>query len=43
MAGWKATGSTGNGGFGPLYLTQYMREQSRTTYPSMGDAPGAAR
>lgn len=43
MAGWKATGSTGNGGFGPLYLTQYMREQSRTTYPSMRDAARSSR
>lgn len=42
MAGWKATGSTGNGGFGPLYLTQYMREQSRTLYPPMGDGPAGA-
>ena len=32
MAGWKATGSTGNGGFGPYYLAQYLREQSRTSF-----------
>lgn len=43
MAGWKATGTTGNGGFGPLYLTQFMREQSRTVYPSMRDAAGSDR
>lgn len=43
MAGWKATGSTGNGGFGPFYLTQYMREQSRTIYPSMAGEGSAVR
>jgi 1-pyrroline-5-carboxylate dehydrogenase len=30
MAGWKASGSSGKGGFGPWYLQQFMREQSRT-------------
>lgn len=30
MAGWKASGATGKGGFGPYYLQQFMREQSRT-------------
>jgi 1-pyrroline-5-carboxylate dehydrogenase len=35
MAGWKSTGSTGKGGFGPFYLPQYMREQSRTIYPPL--------
>ena len=28
--GWKSSGSTGKGGLGPCYLTQFMREQSRT-------------
>ena len=42
MAGWKATGSTGNGGFGPFYLTQYMREQSRTLYAPMADGSSSA-
>ena len=27
---WKSTGSTGNGGLGPYYLTPFMREQSGT-------------
>ena len=35
MAGWKATGSTGKGGFGPYYLLQFLHEQSRTIYGSM--------
>lgn len=35
MAGWKASGSTGKGGFGPNYLQQFMHEQSRTVYPSL--------
>jgi 1-pyrroline-5-carboxylate dehydrogenase len=35
MAGWKASGSTGKGGFGPNYLQQFMHEQSRTIYPSL--------
>ncbi len=35
MAGWKASGSTGKGGFGPNYLPQFMREQSRTIYQSL--------
>jgi 1-pyrroline-5-carboxylate dehydrogenase len=30
MAGWKASGTSGKGGFGPYYLLQFMREQSRT-------------
>jgi 1-pyrroline-5-carboxylate dehydrogenase len=30
MAGWKGSGSTGKGGFGPYYLQQFAREQSRT-------------
>ena len=30
FCGWKSSGSTGNGGLGPYYLTQFMREQSRT-------------
>jgi len=32
MSGWKASGATGKGGFGPWYLQQYAREQSRTIY-----------
>jgi 1-pyrroline-5-carboxylate dehydrogenase len=28
--GWKASGSSGKGGFGPYYVMQFMREQSRT-------------
>lgn len=32
MAGWKASGTTGKGGFGPYYIQQFVREQSRTTY-----------
>ncbi|MBS1842822.1 MAG: aldehyde dehydrogenase family protein [Actinobacteria bacterium] len=34
MAGWKASGSTGKGGFGPWYLTQFGREQSITRFGS---------
>jgi 1-pyrroline-5-carboxylate dehydrogenase len=32
MAGWKASGSSGKGGFGPWYLHQFAREQSRTVF-----------
>lgn len=32
MSGWKASGSTGKGGFGPWYLHQFAREQSRTVF-----------
>ncbi|WP_320670509.1 aldehyde dehydrogenase family protein [Patulibacter defluvii] len=32
MSGWKASGSTGKGGFGPWYLQQFSREQSRTVF-----------
>ena len=32
MTGWKATGATGKGGFGPYYLLQYMREQGRQRF-----------
>ncbi len=31
MSGWKGSGSSGKGGFGPWYLQQFAREQSRTT------------
>lgn len=30
FGGWKASGLTGRNGFGPHYLPQFMREQSRT-------------
>ncbi|MCA9540168.1 MAG: aldehyde dehydrogenase family protein [Myxococcales bacterium] len=30
FCGWKRSGSTGKGGCGPYYVTQFMREQSRT-------------
>jgi len=30
FCGWKGSGSTGKGGCGPYYVTQFMREQSRT-------------
>ena len=30
FTGWKGSGSTGKGGCGPYYVTQFMREQSRT-------------
>jgi len=30
FCGWKSSGATGKGGLGPYYLTQFMREQSRT-------------
>lgn len=32
MAGWKSSGTTGKGGYGPYYLQQFVREQSRTIY-----------
>jgi 1-pyrroline-5-carboxylate dehydrogenase len=32
MSGWKGTGSAGKGGFGPWYLQQFAREQSRTVF-----------
>ncbi len=30
FCGWKGSGSTGKGGCGPYYASQFMREQSRT-------------
>ena len=30
FCGWKGSGVSGKGGLGPHYLTQFMREQSRT-------------
>lgn len=33
MPGWKGSGTTGKGGFGPYYLQQFVREQSRTIFP----------
>lgn len=30
FGGWKGSGSTGKGGCGPYYVSQFMREQSRT-------------
>ena len=30
FGGWKGSGTTGKAGGGPYYVTQYMREQSRT-------------
>jgi 1-pyrroline-5-carboxylate dehydrogenase len=30
FCGWKGSGASGKGGLGPHYLTQFMREQSRT-------------
>jgi 1-pyrroline-5-carboxylate dehydrogenase len=30
FCGWKASGSTGKGGCGPWYVSQFLREQSRT-------------
>ncbi|HVL58801.1 MAG TPA: aldehyde dehydrogenase family protein, partial [Burkholderiaceae bacterium] len=30
FCGWKGSGTTGKGGLGPYYVTQFMREQSRT-------------
>ncbi len=32
--GWKSSGVSGKGGLGPHYLTQFMREQSRTVMTS---------
>ena len=32
--GWKSSGLSGKGGLGPHYLTQFMREQSRTVMVS---------
>jgi 1-pyrroline-5-carboxylate dehydrogenase len=34
FCGWKGSGSTGKGGCGPYYVTQFMREQSRTIIES---------
>jgi 1-pyrroline-5-carboxylate dehydrogenase len=34
FCGWKASGASGKGGLGPHYLTQFMREQSRTVMAS---------
>lgn len=30
FCGWKGSGTTGKGGLGPSYISQFMREQSRT-------------
>ena len=30
FCGWKASGSTGKGGCGPYYVSQFAREQSQT-------------
>jgi 1-pyrroline-5-carboxylate dehydrogenase len=30
FGGWKGSGTTGKAGGGPYYVTQYLREQSRT-------------
>ncbi len=30
FCGWKGSGSTGKGGLGPYYVSQFVREQSRT-------------
>ncbi len=30
FGGWKGSGTSGKAGGGPHYLTQYLREQSRT-------------
>ena len=32
FCGWKGSGATSKGGLGPYYLTQFMREQSRTIW-----------
>jgi 1-pyrroline-5-carboxylate dehydrogenase len=32
FCGWKGSGTTSKGGLGPYYLTQFMREQSRTVW-----------
>ena len=34
FCGWKGSGATSKGGLGPYYLTQFMREQSRTVWRS---------
>jgi 1-pyrroline-5-carboxylate dehydrogenase len=34
FGGWKGSGTGGKGGGGPYYLTQYLREQSRTIIES---------
>jgi 1-pyrroline-5-carboxylate dehydrogenase len=34
--GWKSSGSTGEGGLGPWYVQQFMREQSRTVVREAG-------
>ena len=34
FTGWKGSGSTGKGGCGPYYVSQFMREQSRTVITS---------
>ena len=31
FCGWKGSGATGKGGCGPYYVSQFMREQSRTS------------
>ncbi len=36
FCGWKGSGSTGKGGCGPYYVSQFMREQSRTVIESRG-------
>ena len=33
FCGWKASGASGKGGCGPYYVSQFMREQSRTSMP----------
>jgi 1-pyrroline-5-carboxylate dehydrogenase len=32
FCGWKASGASGKGGCGPYYVSQFMREQSRSLY-----------
>lgn len=32
FCGWKASGASGKGGCGPYYVSQFMREQSRSVY-----------
>ncbi len=34
FTGWKGSGSSGKGGCGPYYVSQFMREQSRTVIES---------
>jgi 1-pyrroline-5-carboxylate dehydrogenase len=36
FCGWKGSGSTGKGGCGPYYVSQFMREQSRTIIETPG-------